>query len=235
MQEQFSRTKLIIGEDGLMKLHAAKVAVFGVGGVGGYTVEALARSGIGQIDVFDHDKICITNLNRQLHSLHSNIGRYKVDVVRERIMDINPNAVVGVFRVFYTPETSREVDLALYDYIIDAIDTVSGKIELCVRADEAKVPIISSMGAGNKINAADFEVADIYDTSVCPLARVMRRELRGRGIEKLKVVYSREVPRLHSEAYGDTERTFPGSVAFVPPVVGLIIAGEAIKDLLATR
>ena len=221
---QFTRTRLIFGEEGMNKLSEAKVAVFGVGGVGGTSVEALARSGVGQIDVFDHDKICITNLNRQLHTLHSNIGQYKVDVVRTRIMDINPNAIVNAYKLFYLPESSSQVDLVQYDYIIDAIDTISGKIELIVRANEFNIPIISSMGAGNKIEASAFEVADIYSTSVCPLAKVMRHELRSRGINKLKVVYSKEAPKYKGKP--------PASTAFVPSAAGLIIAGEVVKDLL---
>ena len=224
MLTQFDRTRLLLGDDGLSKLFSAKVAVFGVGGVGGYAVEALARSGVGFLDIFDHDKICITNLNRQLHTLHSNIGQDKVDVVKTRIMDINPNARVNAHKLFYLPETSEQVNLAVYDYVIDAIDTVSGKIELAVRANECGVPLISAMGAGNKLDATALEVADIYSTSVCPLAKVMRHELRRRGIAKLKVVYSKEVPLRSSRP--------PGSTAFVPSAVGLIIAGEVIKDLL---
>ena len=221
---QFSRTELLFGKDGMAKIYAAKVAVFGVGGVGGYAVEALARSGVGQIDIFDHDKFCITNLNRQLHSLHSNIGKFKVDVVRERILDINPNATVNAYKLFYLPENSNQVDFEQYDYIVDAIDTITGKIGLVVQANEHKIPIICSMGAGNKIEASDFEVTDIYSTSICPLAKVMRHELRSRGIDKLKVVYSKEVPKYKG--------TPPASTAFVPSSAGLIIAGEVIKDLI---
>jgi len=224
LANQFERTALLIGEHSLAKLFASKVAVFGVGGVGGYAVEALARSGVGQIDIFDHDKICITNLNRQLHTLHNNIGQYKVDVAKERILDINPNTVVNSHKLFYLPENSSQVDLSSYDYIVDAIDTVSGKIELVVRAKQCGVPVICSMGAGNKIEASRFEVADIFSTSVCPLAKVMRQELRQRGITSLKVVYSKEAP-----IYKGTP---PASIAFVPSVVGLIIAGEVVKDLL---
>ena len=224
MQNQFARTELLFGEDGMAKLFAAKVAVFGAGGVGGYVVEALARSGVGRIDIFDYDKICITNLNRQLHTLHSNIGRCKVDVVRERVLEINPDAIVNANNMFYLPENSEQVDLAQYDYVVDAIDTVSGKLELAQRADESGAQIISSMGAGNKIDPTAFEIADIYSTSVCPLAKVMRYELRRRGVKKLKVVYSKEAPKYKG--------TPPASTAFVPSVVGLIIAGEVIKDLL---
>ena len=223
-QGQFDRTELLFGKDGMAKLHAAKVAVFGVGGVGGYAVEALARSGIGQLDIFDHDRFCITNLNRQLHALHSNIGQYKVDVVRERILDINPNAIVNAHKIFYLPDNAEQVNLKQYDYIVDAIDTVSGKIELIIRASQCGIPIISSMGAGNKVEASLLEVTDIYSTSVCPLAKVMRQKLRSRGIDKLKVVYSKEVP-----AYKGTP---PGSTAFVPATAGLIIAGEVVKDLI---
>jgi tRNA A37 threonylcarbamoyladenosine dehydratase len=224
MNDQFARTELIFGKDGMSGLFAACVAVFGVGGVGGYAVEALARSGVGRIDIFDHDRICPTNINRQLHALHSNIGQYKVDVARQRILDINPQAVVNAYKIFYLPDTSSQVDLTQYDYIIDAIDTVSGKIELVVKADEHNIPIISSMGAGNKIDATAFEVTDIYKTSACPLAAVMRRELRRRNIKKLKVVYSKEAPKYKG--------TTPGSTAFVPPTAGLIIAGEVVKQLV---
>ena len=224
MQNQFTRTQLLFGEDGMAKLFAAKVAVFGVGGVGGYAVEALARSGVGQIDIFDYDKICITNLNRQLHTLHSNIGRCKVDVVRERILEINPNATVNANNMFYLPNNSEQVDLSQYDYVIDAVDTISAKLELAEKSNDCGVPIISSMGAGNKIDPTAFEVTDIFSTSVCPLAKVMRYELRQRGINKLKVVYSQETPKYKG--------TPPASTAFVPSVVGLIIAGEVVKDLL---
>ena len=224
MQNQFTRTELIIGKEGLAKLQTAKIAIFGVGGVGGYAVEALARSGIGQLDIIDHDKICITNLNRQLHTLHSNIGQYKVDVVKMRILDINPNTIVNTHKLFYLPETSSQIDFTKYDYIIDAIDTITGKIELIIKADEAATPIISAMGAGNKIEATALEVADIYSTSVCPLAKVMRHELRKRGIKRLKVIYSKEIPKYKG--------TPPGSTAYVPSTAGLIIASEVIKDML---
>ena len=224
MQNQFSRTELLFGAEGMAKLHAAKVAVFGVGGVGGYTVEALTRSGIGSIDIYDFDKFDISNLNRQLHALHSSLGRYKVDVVRERVLDINPDIKINAFKMFYTPDNSSDIDLSIYDYIVDAIDTVTGKIELITKADQMSVPIISSMGAGNKIDASRFEVADIYSTSVCPLARIMRYELRSRGIKKLKVVYSKEEPKYKG--------TPPASTAFVPAAAGLIIAGEVVRDIL---
>jgi tRNA A37 threonylcarbamoyladenosine dehydratase len=235
MFSQFARTELIFGGDAMQKLNAAKVAVFGIGGVGGYTAEALARTGISKLDLFDNDTFCLTNLNRQLHATHKTIGQYKVDVAKERILEINPNATVSAFKVFYLPETSAEVDLSGYSYVVDAIDTVSGKIELAVRCAELAVPLISSMGAGNKINAAMFEVADIYKTAVCPLAKVMRRELGKRGVEHLKVVYSKEVPRQLAESPELKEQThkrqIPGSNAFVPAVAGLIIAGEVVKDL----
>lgn len=248
MLGRFSRTQLLFGEDAMERLEKSRVAVFGIGGVGGYTVEALVRSGIGTIDIIDDDKVCLTNINRQICATTSTIGKYKVDVAEERIRDINPDAVVNKHRMFFTPETSGEFDFTQYDYVVDAIDTVTGKIELAVRAEEANVPIISSMGAGNKIDPTAFEVADIYKTSVCPLARVMRTELRKRGVKGLKVVYSKEKPITPVEdmsiscrkncvcppgtARKCTERRqIPGSNAFVPSVVGLIIAGEVIKDL----
>lgn len=226
MSEQFSRTEMLIGSENLAKLANSHVAVFGVGGVGGYAIEALVRSGIGKIDIIDNDKVSISNLNRQIIALHSTIGKYKVNVAKERISDINPNITVNAYKVFYTPETSDQFDFTKYDYIVDAIDTVSGKIELIIQANQAQTPIISSMGAGNKMNPADFEVSDIYKTSVCPLAKVMRQELKKRGIKKLKVVYSKEPP-IKQEG-----RRIPASNAFVPSTVGLIIASEVIKDLI---
>ena len=249
MINQFSRTELIYGSDGMQKLFNAKIAVFGIGGVGGYAVEALARSGIGSLDLFDFDKICITNLNRQIHALRSNVGEYKAEIAKKRILDINPDAIVNAFLLFYHPDTSNQVDLTRYDYIVDAIDTVSGKIELAVNADSKAIPLISSMGAGNKVQPSAFEVADIYDTSVCPLARVMRHELRKRGVSKLKVVYSKECPipqskdmladcKINCVCPPGTERNcaqkrqIPGSNAFVPATAGLIIAGEVINDLI---
>ena len=245
---QFSRTELIFGRDGMSRLYKSSVAVFGIGGVGGYAVEAFARSGVGRIDLFDDDKICITNLNRQLHATLKTAGMYKVDAAKERILEINPECVVNTYKMFYLPENAHEVDLGAYDYIIDAIDTMSGKLELVQRANSAGIPIISCMGAGNKINAAALEVADIYKTSGCPLARIMRRELRERGIPGLKVVYSKEAPLtplgdMRSSCKSDCvcppgvtrncthRRQIPGSTAFVPSVAGLIIAGEVIKDL----
>jgi len=239
----------MFGKDGMARLFAAKVAVFGIGGVGGYTVEALARSGVGEIDLFDDDKICVTNLNRQLHATRKTVGEYKVDAVRERIFEINPDCKVGIYKMFYLPEVANDVDLSRYDYIVDAVDTVSAKIELAVRAGAGNIPIISSMGAGNKFDAAAFEVADIYETSVCPLAKVMRNELRKRDVAKLKVVYSREVAAEPKEDMRTSckencvcppgvarkcthRRQIPGSNAFVPSVVGLIIAGEVVKELM---
>ncbi len=249
MLDQFSRTELLIGRENMEKLFASRVAVFGIGGVGGYTVEALARTGIGRLDLIDDDKVCLTNLNRQILATRQTVGQYKVEVAKERILSINPDADVRLYRTFYTPETADEFDFTEYDYIVDAIDTVTGKIELAVRAQEAGTPIISCMGAGNKMDASAFEVADIYQTSVCPLARVMRRECKKRGIRRLKVVYSREPAiepaeneeiscRTHCICPPGTKRTctarrqVPGSNAFVPAAAGLIIAGEVVKDLI---
>ena len=248
MLNQFSRTQLLLGQEGMEKLYRARVAVFGIGGVGGYTVEALARSGVGTLDLIDDDKVCLTNLNRQIFATHKTVGQYKVDVAEQRILEINPKAVVHTYKTFYAPQTAELFDFSQYDYVVDAIDTVTGKLELVEQAEKAGVPIISSMGAGNKMDPTAFEVADIYETSVCPLARVMRKELKKRGIEKLKVVYSREPPmtpiddmaiscRTNCICPPETARKFtqrrqvPGSNAFVPPVVGLIIAGEVVKDL----
>jgi tRNA A37 threonylcarbamoyladenosine dehydratase len=237
MLNQFSRTQLLIGEAAVQRLQAAKVAIFGVGGVGGYTAEALARSGVGKLDLFDNDTICPTNLNRQLHALHSTVGRFKVEVAKERILDINPAAVVNSHRLFYLPETASQVDLTQYDYIVDAIDTVAGKIELAVRSHEFGIMHISSMGAGNKLNADLFAVSDVYETSVCPLAKVMRHELRKRGVKRTKVVWSPEPPLTPAAAPPEEQqkysqrRQIPGSTAFVPAVAGLIIAGEVVKDL----
>lgn len=229
----FSRTELLLGTANMEKLKKARVAVFGVGGVGGYVVEALARSGVGRLDLIDKDTVSLTNINRQIIALHSTIGKYKVDVARERVLDINPDAVVNVCKTFYLPETAGQFDFTEYDYVVDAIDTVTGKLMLAEQADRAGTPVISSMGAGNKLNAAAFEVADIYETSVCPLAKVMRRELKKRGIRRLKVVYSKEIPmiRVVNDPEDDSGKRAPGSVAFVPSVVGLMIAGEVIQDL----
>lgn len=234
MSEQFSRTKLLLGEAALQKLAQSHVAVFGIGGVGGYAVEALARSGVGKLDLIDNDTVALSNLNRQIIATHKTLGKYKVDVAAERIAEINPQCQVKTFKTFYLPDNKHEFDFKQYDYIIDAIDTVTGKIGLVMAANEAEIPIISAMGAGNKVNPAAFEVADIYQTSVCPLAHIMRKELRRRGIERLKVVYSREKPIISRSAI--TENTNgkmpPGSTAFVPPIVGMIMAGEVIKDLI---
>ena len=249
MQDQYSRTQLLLGKEAMEKLHNSRVAVFGIGGVGGYTVEALARSGVGALDLIDDDRICLTNLNRQIFATRKTVGKYKVDVAEERLKDINPDIVINKHQTFYTPETSEKFDFSKYDYVVDAIDTVTGKIELVMQADKAKTPIICSMGAGNKLDPTAFEVADIYKTSVCPLARVMRHELKKRGIKKLKVVYSKEKPitpvddmaiscKTNCICPPETERKctqrrqVPGSTAFVPSVAGLIIAGEVIKDLI---
>lgn len=237
MLDQFSRTRLLIGHEGMDKLSKSRVAVFGVGGVGGYAVEALARSGVGALDLIDNDKVCLTNINRQIIATHKSIGQYKVDVAEERIKDINPGCTVRTYKTFYMPDTANQFNFYEYDYVIDAIDTVTGKIELVMQADKCGTPIISSMGAGNKLDPAAFEVADIYKTSVCPLAKVMRRELKKRGIKSLKVVYSKEEPIRPVEDAPEEEREIsqkrdiPGSTAFVPSVAGLIIAGEVIKDL----
>ena len=248
MLNQFSRTQLLLGQEGMEKLFRARVAVFGIGGVGGYTVEALARSGVGTLDLIDDDKICLTNLNRQIFATRKTVGQYKVDVAQQRILEINPKAVVHTYKTFYAPQTAEQFDFTQYDYVVDAIDTVTGKLELVEQAEKASVPIISSMGAGNKMDPTAFEVADIYETSVCPLARVMRKELKKRGIKKLKVVYSKEPPMTPIEDMAVSCRTncicppgterkctqrrqVPGSNAFVPSVVGLIIAGEVVKDL----
>ena len=252
MLNQFSRTQLLFGQEGMEKLYHARVAVFGIGGVGGYTVEALARSGVGTLDLIDDDRICLTNLNRQIFATRKTVGQFKVDVARQRILEINPKAVVNTYKTFYAPQTAEQFDFSQYDYVVDAIDTVTGKLELILQAQAAGTPIISSMGAGNKTDAAAFEVADIYETSVCPLARVMRRELKKRGVKHLKVVYSKEPPltpiddmaiscRNHCICPPGTarkctqRRQVPGSNAFVPATVGLIIAGEVINDLTGFR
>ncbi len=236
MQEQFSRTELLLGEEAMKELAKARVAVFGIGGVGGYVVEALVRSGIGAVDLIDSDTVAPSNLNRQIIATRSNIGKYKVDAMKERIMDINPECQVTVHRCFYLPETRGEFDFSKYSYVVDAVDTVTAKLELVMQAKEAGVPIMSSMGAGNKLSPAEFEVADIYMTSVCPLAKVMRRELKKRGVKKLKVVYSKEEPIKVSAIEEDSQRrSTPGSAAFVPSVAGLIIASEVIKDLVKDK
>lgn len=231
MTERFARTELLLGAEAMKRLENARVAVFGIGGVGGHAVEALARSGVGALDLIDNDRVSETNLNRQIVALQSTVGRYKTEVMRERIMDINPEAVVRAYNCFYLPETSQEFDFSVYDYVVDAIDTVTGKLGLVMEAWKAGTPIISSMGAGNKLDPTAFRVADIYETSVCPLARVMRRECKSRGIKGLKVVYSTEKAREPIRR----EQKAPGSTAFVPAVAGLILAGEVIKDLTGIR
>ena len=239
MLNEFSRTELIFGKEAMAKLASSRVAVFGIGGVGGYTVEALARSGVGAIDIIDDDKVCLTNINRQIYATRKTVGKYKVDVAAERVAEINPDCTVKRYKTFFLPETQDEFDFTEYDYIVDAIDTVTGKIGLVLQAQQAGTPIISSMGAGNKLDPTAFQVADIYETSVCPLAKVMRKELSRRGVKALKVVYSKEKPLTPiedvetslKEHENTAKRQVPGSNAFVPPVVGLIIAGEIIKDL----
>ena len=248
MLNQFSRTELLLGRQGMERLYNARVAVFGIGGVGGYTVEALARSGVGTLDLIDDDKVCLTNLNRQIIATRSTVGKYKVDVAAERIRDINPDCTVNVYKTFYTPETAEQFDFTQYDYIVDAIDTVTGKLELVERAAKAGTPIISCMGAGNKIHADKLEVTDIYKTSGCPLARVMRYELRKRRIRRLKVVYSKEPAMTPIDDMAIScrqncicppgtarkctqRRQVPGSTSFVPAAAGLIAAGEVVKDL----
>lgn len=248
MLDQFSRTELLFGKEAMEKLIKSRVAVFGIGGVGGYAVEALARSGVGTLDLIDDDKICLTNINRQIYAVHSTIGQYKVDVAKKRIFDICPDIKVNTHKCFFMPDTANDFDFTEYDYVIDAIDTVTGKLEIIKRAKSAKAPVISAMGAGNKLEPTAFRVADIFETKVCPLARVMRQELRKAGIKDLKVVYSEEEPirpiddmeiscRNHCICPPGTarkctiRRDIPGSNAFVPSVAGLIIAGEVIKDL----
>lgn len=250
MLDRFARTELVFGAGAIEKLKNCRVAVFGIGGVGGYTVEALARSGVGALDLIDDDKVCITNINRQIFALGSTVGKYKVDVAEERVHDINPECEVRTYKTFFMPDTKDMFDFSLYDYVVDAIDTVTGKKQIILCAKEAGVPVISSMGAGNKVDPTAFRVADIYDTSVCPLARVMRNICRKNGIESLKVVYSEEksVRPLEDDSIScrkhcvcppgtarkcTVRRDIPGSVSFVPSVAGLIIAGEVIKDLTA--
>jgi len=243
MSEIFSRTELIFGGDAMDKLKNARVAVFGVGGVGGYTVEALARSGVGAIDIIDDDKVCPSNINRQIIATTKTVGQYKVDAAKQRILDINPDCKVTAHRTFYMPDTAELFDFTEYDYIVDAVDTVTAKIALAENAAAAGTQIISSMGAGNKLDPTAFEVTDIYKTSVCPLAKVMRYELKRRGIKKLKVVYSKEKPISPAVSNEETTscdngskcRQIPGSNAFVPSVVGLIIAGEVIKDITGLK
>ena len=236
MPEWLSRTQLLYKEEAMKKLKASRVAVFGVGGVGGYVVEALARSGVGALDLIDNDKVCESNINRQIIATRKTIGQYKVDAAKERVLDINPDCIVREYKVFFLPETEDQFDFTEYDYVVDAIDTVTGKLSIIEKAKKANVPVISAMGAGNKVNPSMFEVADIYETSVCPLAKVMRKELKKRGIESLKVVYSKEEPIKPAESAenidNDTKRrSIPGSTAFTPSVAGLIIAGEIVNDL----
>lgn len=232
-REEMQRTEMLLGYDGIENLKNAKVALFGVGGVGGYTAEALARSGVGSIDLYDSDRVSLSNINRQIAALHSTVGKYKADVIKERILDINSCAEVNAYKVFYLPENADDYPLDKYDYVVDAIDTVSAKIELICRCDRMGVPIISAMGAGNKLDPTAFKVADIYSTKMCPLAKVMRRELKSRDIKSLKVVYSEEKAKKPEIQLYDSEnnKPVPGSVSFVPSVAGLIIAGEVIKDL----
>lgn len=248
MLNQFSRTQLLYGKEAMKNMASCRVAIFGIGGVGGYVVEALARSGIGAMDLIDDDKVCLTNINRQILATRKTVGKYKVDVAEDRIKEIYPDCSVRTYKTFYLPETEDQFDFSEYDYVVDAIDTVTGKLAIVENAKRAGVPVISSMGAGNKVNPSAFEVADIYETSICPLAKVMRRECRKRGIESLKVVYSKEPPirpledmsiscRQHCICPPGTvrkcteRRDIPGSTAFVPSVVGLIMAGEVINDL----
>ena len=248
MLNQFSRTQLLLGSDNMERLANAKVAVFGIGGVGGYVVEALARSGVGSFVIVDDDKVCLTNINRQIIATRKTIGKYKVEVMRDRILEINPDAKVEMRQCFYLPENAHEFDFSEYSYVVDAVDTVTAKIEIIMRAQAAGVPVISCMGAGNKLDPTQFHVADIYKTTMCPLAKVMRRELKKRRVKKLKVVYSEEMPIKPKDDMANNCRTncicppgaqhkctekraIPGSTAFVPSVAGLIIAGEVVKDL----
>lgn len=239
MENQFVRTQMLFGKDAMEKLSHSKVAIFGVGGVGGYTAEALARSGVGELHLIDNDTVCLSNLNRQIIATHTTLGMKKVDAAKARLLDINPNIKVVTHDIFFLPENSDCIDFSIFDYVVDAIDTVSGKIALVEKAEEAHTPIISSMGAGNKLNPQMLEVADIYKTSVCPLARVMRRELKNRNIKKLKVVYSKERAMTPIDLWADNSdnqrRQVPGSNAFVPSVAGLIIAAEVIKDITGIR
>ena len=249
MLTQFSRTELLLGKEAMNKLEDARVAVFGIGGVGGYVCEALARSGVGKLDLIDNDKVCMSNLNRQIIATRKTVGQYKTEVMKDRILDINPEAEVNIHNCFFLPDNADEFPFEEYDYVVDAVDTVTAKIALVMKCKELDIPIISSMGAGNKLDGSQFKVADIYKTKVCPLAKVMRRELKKRGVKKLKVVYSEEIPTRPIEDISISCRTncicppeaehkcterrdIPGSVAFVPSVAGLIIAGEVVKDLI---
>lgn len=236
MADQFSRTRLLIGEDGIKKLKDSTIAVFGIGGVGSYTVEALARAGVGNLVLVDKDDISITNVNRQIHSTSKTIGKSKVEVMKDRVLDINPEINVKVFNEFYMPDNAEKMIDKSYSYIVDAVDTITAKIDLVVKANQYNIPIISAMGAANKLDPTKFEVADIFSTSVCPLAKVMRKELRSRNIDKLKVVYSKEEPvKIYEDEIlkeDNDRKSICGSISFVPSVVGLIIAGEVIKDLI---
>ena len=235
MSEQFLRTEMLLGSEAIRRLQKARVAVFGLGGVGGYAVEALARSGVGSLDLIDSDTVSVSNLNRQLLATHSTVGMLKVDAARNRVLDINPDCIVRTYPVFYTPDTAGQFDFTQYDYIVDAIDTVTGKLALVERAKAADTPIICSMGTGNKLDASAFRVADISKTAMCPLARVMRKELSKRGIRHLKVVYSQEEALTptgwEEEAAALGKRQIPGSVAFVPGAAGLLLAGEVVREL----
>lgn len=230
MEEQFSRTELLIGDDGLNRLKNSHVAVFGIGGVGGYAAEALVRCGLGKIDIIDNDTVSESNINRQIIATHKTVGKPKVDIMEERLLEINPNVLIQKHKLFFTPDTSEKFDFEKYDYVIDAIDTVVGKLELIKKSKLNNIPIICAMGAGNKLDPTKFEVADISKTSVCPLAKVIRQELRKQRIKDVKVVYSKELPIKHDTK--ENGKSIPGSVSFVPPVVGLIISGEVIKDLI---
>lgn len=242
MKEQFSRTGLLIGEEGIKRLQQTRVAVFGIGGVGGYVVEALARSGVGAFDLIDNDTVCESNINRQIIATYESLGQYKVDVMRERVLSINPNAEVRVYKCFFLPENADDFDFSAYSYVVDAVDTVTAKLEIIMRAEAAGVPVLSCMGAGNKLDPTKFVITDIYQTSVCPLAKVMRRELKKRGVEALKVVYSTEEAlkpmqgdvgvQESTESPTASRRSTPGSIAFVPSVAGLIAAGEVVKDII---
>ncbi len=231
MDERFSRTALLIGEEAVETLHQSKVAIFGVGGVGGYVAEALARAGIGHIELIDKDTVSMSNMNRQIIATTSSIGKYKTEVMKERILDINPNAKVITHNCFFLPENKEDFVFATYDYVVDAVDTVTAKLCIIEEAKKVGIPVISSMGAGNKLSATGFEVADIAKTSVCPLAKVMRRELKKRNIDKVKVVYSKEEARKPIIEVLDGKKLLPGSISYVPSVAGLILAGEVIKDI----
>ena len=236
MKEQFIRTAMLLGEEGIDRLQTKRVAVFGIGGVGGHVVEALARSGVGALDLIDNDVVSVSNINRQIIATYDTVGRYKTEVMKERILSINPECKVTIYNTFYLPEERDKFPFTEYDYIVDAIDTVTAKIDLAVLSQELSIPLISSMGTGNKLDPSQFEITDIYKTSICPLAKVMRKELKERGVKKLKVIYSKEEARkplpLEEEAQNENKRcATPGSTAFVPAVAGLMIAGEVIREL----